>query len=84
LIIGGLVSGMAGKRFNLYVHGRLHRVSRRRLEGLVAKVGGRLVRKPGPLLNLVALGHATARATLGALPPIKLPAGVPTDVPIIS
>jgi tetratricopeptide (TPR) repeat protein len=75
---------MAGKRFNLYVHGRLHRVSRRRLEGLVAKVGGRLVRKPGPLLNLVALGHATARATLGALPPIKLPAGVPTDVPIIS
>ena len=75
---------MAAEPFSLYVHGRLHGVTRGRLTHAVAAVGGRLLRVPSSRCDLVALGHGTAFVALVQAPPIALPAGIPPSAQIIS
>lgn len=70
---------MTEERFCLYVYGRLHGLSRARLEAAVASIGGRLLRTPSPRATLVAIGHSTAMVALIEAPPIALPFGLSTD-----
>jgi tetratricopeptide (TPR) repeat protein len=60
----------------VFVFGRLHGVTRRRLEQLIGARGGRLASKPNTRVTLIAIGHS---ATGSVLPDgrILLPAGLP-------
>src|SRR3954469_18936374 len=75
---------MVVRPLSLYVFGRLRGVTRQRLSGLVAAAGGRLIRRPGPTVNLVAVGHGTALSGLAEGRLISLPSGLPATAPTIS
>lgn len=70
--------------FTLYVHGRLHGVTRKRLGAAVAQAGGRLVASPSSRVTLVAVGHSTAMVGLIEAPPIALPAGLSAGAELLS
>jgi tetratricopeptide (TPR) repeat protein len=74
-------SPLAGQ--TLFLVGRIHGVTRRRLDALVRQRGGKLVGKPSNRITLIAVGHSAAAQ---ALPDgrIRMPTGLPTAVPLIS
>jgi tetratricopeptide (TPR) repeat protein len=67
----------------LFLYGRVHGVTRRRLDQLVRLRGGRLVNKPTPRVTLIALAHSVAS---NALPDgrVSLPAGLPGSAAMLS
>ena len=67
----------------IFLVGRVHGVTRRRLEQLVRARGGKLVRTPSPRITLIAFGHS---ATSNALPDgrLRLPAGLPDAAAMVS
>ena len=67
----------------IFLVGRVHGVTRRRLEQLVRARGGKLVRTPSPRITLIAFGHS---ATSNALPDgrLRLPAGLPDTAAMVS
>jgi tetratricopeptide (TPR) repeat protein len=75
---------MAGGRFCLFIVGRLQGLTRRRLAGLVAGAGGRLVREPSSRVDLVVVGHGSASVCLKNAPPVELPEGVPGGAELVS
>lgn len=74
----------AGARLRLYVHGRLHGLTRQRLEGAVTRAGGRLLRRASPRATLVGLGHGSARVVLAGGPLPALPAALPPCAQVVS
>ena len=68
----------------IVVAGRLHGVTRQRLDQLVRARGGRLASKPGPKVTVVAIGHTAASSA--ALPDgtLRLPAGSPKAAMLMS
>ena len=73
-----------GRPSSLYLFGRLGGVTRDRLANAARTAGWRLVRRPGPGVALVAVGHGTAAPALDRAPPVALPAGLPAAVPVVS
>jgi tetratricopeptide (TPR) repeat protein len=67
----------------LFLYGRVHGVTRRRLDQLVRSRGGRLVSKPTARVTLIALAHSAA---CKALPDgyVSLPAGLPSTATMLS
>src|SRR5215468_8007588 len=67
----------------LFLSGRIHGVTRRRLEHLVRQRGGKLATKPGARVTLIAVGHSAAA---NVLPDgrIRLPTGLPDTAALIS
>ena len=67
----------------IFLVGRVHGVTRRRLEQLVRARGGKLVRAPSPRITLIAFGHS---ATSNALADgrLRLPAGLPDTAAMVS
>jgi tetratricopeptide (TPR) repeat protein len=67
----------------LFLSGRLHGLTRRRLDQLVRMRGGRVVGKPTARVTLIAVGHSAAS---NALPDgrIRLPTGLPESAAMIS
>jgi tetratricopeptide (TPR) repeat protein len=67
----------------LFLIGRVHGLTRRRLEQLVRARGGRLAAKPGGKVTLVAFGNSAAAL---ALPDgrLRLPAGLPATAAMMS
>lgn len=63
--------------------GRLHGVTRRRLDALVRARGGRLVARATARTSIVAVGHSAA-AAVGLDGRLKLPAGLPAAVRLVS
>jgi tetratricopeptide (TPR) repeat protein len=67
----------------LFLVGRVHGVTRRRLEQLVRGRGGRVTAKPTARVTVIAVGHtAAAKALPDGL--IRLPAGLPESAAMIS
>jgi tetratricopeptide (TPR) repeat protein len=75
---------MAVDSFRLYIFGRLHGVTRERLSRAADDLGGRLVRRPGARVTLVALGCRSAPAALGEGTVVVLPMGLSRDVEVVS
>jgi tetratricopeptide (TPR) repeat protein len=75
---------MGPEKFHLHVVGRLRGVTRQRLAALTAAAGGRLVRQPGPRVDLVCLAHGTAAELLRDGPALRLPDGVPAAALVVS
>lgn len=67
----------------LFISGRVHGVTRRRLEQLARLRGGKLVNKPTSRVTMIALAHSAAS---NALPDgcVRLPAGLPESAAMIS
>ena len=67
----------------LFLYGRVHGVTRRRLDQLVGLRGGRLVSKPTARVTLIALAHSAASK---ALPDgyVSLAAGLPASATMLS
>jgi len=67
----------------LFLSGRIHGVTRRRLEHLVRQRGGKLATKPGARVTLIAVAHSAAA---NVLPDgrIRLPTGLPDTAALIS
>jgi tetratricopeptide (TPR) repeat protein len=67
----------------LFLVGRVHGVTRRRLEQLVRMRGGRLVGKPSARITIIAVGHSAAS---NVLPDgrVRMPAGLPASAAMIS
>lgn len=67
----------------LFLVGRLHGVTRRRLDQLVRVRGAKLASKPGARITVIAVGHSAAS---DALPDgrVRMPAGLPVAAPMIS
>jgi tetratricopeptide (TPR) repeat protein len=67
----------------IFLLGRVHGVTRRRLEQLVSARGGKLVHKPNARVTLIALGHSAAS---NALPDgrLRLPAGLSDATAMVS
>src|SRR6266436_2649320 len=59
----------------LFVFGRVHGVTRRRLDQLVRTRGGRLVKKPTARVTLIALAHSAAS--------YALPDGLPSSAALL-
>ena len=67
----------------LYLFGRAQGVTRRRLEQLVQRSGGKLAGKPAARVTIIALGHSsTAKVQPDGL--IRLPSGLPASAAMIS
>lgn len=68
---------------HVFLVGRLHGLTRARIEHLLAAGGGRLVRKPSARVNVVVLGHTASSQVLddGTL---RLPAGLPRSAVLVS
>jgi tetratricopeptide (TPR) repeat protein len=75
---------MVGEPLSLYVVGRLRGVTRKRLVGALATAGGRLVRRPGARITLVALAHSSAPACLVGPSGLELPKALPGSVELVS
>ena len=67
----------------LFLSGRVHGLTRRRLEQLVRSSGGKLATKPNARVTIIAVGHSAASSVLpdGR---IRLPAGLPESAVLIS
>jgi tetratricopeptide (TPR) repeat protein len=67
----------------LYLFGRFHGLTRRRLDQLIRTRGGRLALKPGPRVTGIAFGHSSVA---NVLPDgqIRMPAGLPSDAELLS
>jgi tetratricopeptide (TPR) repeat protein len=67
----------------LFLVGRVHGVTRRRLDRLVRLRGGRLVNKPSTRVTIIAVGHSAAS---NVLPDgrVRMPAGLPASAEMIS
>ncbi len=67
----------------LFLVGRVHGVTRRRLEQLVRLRGAKLASKPTTRVTLIAVGHSAAS---DALPDgrVRMPAGLPTTAAMVS
>src|SRR5688500_7114181 len=67
----------------LFLVGRMHGVTRRRLDQLVRLRGAKLAGKPGTRVTVIAVGHSAAS---DALPDgrVRMPAGLPSSAPLIS
>jgi tetratricopeptide (TPR) repeat protein len=67
----------------LFLLGRVHGVTRRRLDQLVRLRGGKLTNKPTSRITLIAVAHSAAAH---ALPDghLRMPAGLPTTAALIS
>lgn len=67
----------------LFLVGRVHGVTRRRLDQLVRLRGGKLVRKPTSRVTIIAAGHSAAS---NVLPDgrVRMPAGLPASAAMIS
>lgn len=67
----------------LFLVGRMHGVTRRRLEQLVRLRGAKLAGKPSARVTVIAVGHSAAS---DALPGgrVRMPTGLPTNAPLIS
>lgn len=76
-----LANVLAGQ--TLFLSGRVHGLTRRRLDGLVRLRGGKLASKPSARVTLIAVGHSAAS---NVLPDgrIRLPAGLPESATMIS
>jgi tetratricopeptide (TPR) repeat protein len=74
-------SPLAGQ--TLFLVGRLHGVTRRRLDQLVRIRGAKLAGKPTARVTVIAVGHSAAS---DALPDgrVRMPAGLPLAAPMIS
>jgi tetratricopeptide (TPR) repeat protein len=70
-------------RQTLFIVGRVHGVTRRRLDQLVRARGGRLAARPTARVTTIAFGHSAAANVLsdGRL---RLPAGLPASAAMIS
>jgi tetratricopeptide (TPR) repeat protein len=85
MIVGGESSAtnsrLAGQ--TLFLVGRLHGVTRRRLDQLVRIRGAKLASKPSARVTLIAVGHSAASDALvdGR---VRMPAGLPLAAPMIS
>jgi tetratricopeptide (TPR) repeat protein len=75
---------MEAPTFCLHTIGRVHGVTRRRLEQACRRAGGRVVNRPSRKVDRVAIGEGSARTILaqGARP--TLPAGLRADVALVS
>jgi tetratricopeptide (TPR) repeat protein len=73
-------AGLGGH--TLFLVGRLHGLTRRRLEQLVRARGGKLALRPTPKVTLIAFGNSAAAI---ALPDgrLRLPTGLPPGLPLI-
>src|SRR5829696_4361054 len=71
-------------KFCLLVVGRLHGLTRKRLRAVVEQVGGELVGRPSPRVDLVAVAHGSAQMVLQAAPPLALPNGLDGGITLIS
>jgi tetratricopeptide (TPR) repeat protein len=71
---------LAGQTIQLV--GRIHGVTRQRLEQLVRTRGGKLATRPGPRVTMVAFGHSAAAQALDD-GRVKLPPGVPAKATLI-
>jgi tetratricopeptide (TPR) repeat protein len=69
---------------HLFIHGRLHGVTRRRIAALVERAGGVLSPRPTGRTTHVVLGHITAAVALVSAPPIAVPDGAPSGVQWLS
>jgi tetratricopeptide (TPR) repeat protein len=83
MIAGGQSSAtglLAGQ--TLFLVGRVHGVTRRRLEQLVRLRGAKLATKPSTRVTVIAVGHSAAS---DALPDgrVRMPTGLPADAPLI-
>jgi tetratricopeptide (TPR) repeat protein len=67
----------------LFILGRVQGLTRRRLDQLAARAGGKLVVKPSSKVTLIALGHS-AKDNVLADGRIRLPSSLPDDAPLIS
>ena len=67
----------------LFLLGRVHGVTRRRLEQLVRLRGGKLTNKPSSRITIIAVAHSAAAH---ALPDghLRMPAGLPATAALIS
>ena len=67
----------------LFLVGRMHGVTRRRLEQLVRLREAKLASKPGARVTVIAVGHSAAS---DALPDgrVRMPTGLPNNAPLIS
>src|ERR687887_2923422 len=74
-------SPLAGQ--TLFLVGRAHGVTRRRLDQLVRARGGKLVGKPSARTTTIAVGHSAASAVLpdGR---VRMPVGLPASAVMIS
>jgi hypothetical protein len=70
--------------FRLYLYGRVRGVTRDRIARAVEAAGGRLVRRPGSRVDIVALGASSALVALADAPPIRLPEGIPPTTHLVS
>jgi tetratricopeptide (TPR) repeat protein len=75
-----------GRAQNLcvYVRGRLHGVTRKRLAALVAATGGRLAARADGRVNLMCFAHSTVATSLREGTSIDLPSKIGGDCRIIS
>ena len=67
----------------LFLVGRMHGVTRRRLDQLVRHRGAKLATKPSARVTVIAVAHSAASDVLpdGR---VRLPTGLPTSAPLIS
>jgi Tfp pilus assembly protein PilF len=77
----GDVKALAGQ--NLFVFGRIHGLTRKRLDQLVRAHGGRVAQKPTARITTIALGHSAASNVL-ADGRVRLAAGLPEKAELIS
>jgi tetratricopeptide (TPR) repeat protein len=62
---------------SLFIHGRLHGVTRRRVADLVEKAGGVLTARPTGRTTHIVVGHVTAAIALVTAPPVIFPDAIP-------
>ncbi|HET6224038.1 MAG TPA: tetratricopeptide repeat protein [Dongiaceae bacterium] len=67
----------------LFLVGRVHGVTRRRLDQLVHLRGGKLVNKPSTRVTIIAVGHSAASNALSD-GRVRMPAGLPAPAAMIS
>src|SRR4029453_8242318 len=82
MIASGEPTGpLAGQ--TLFLVGRMHGVTRRRLDQLVRLRGAKLATKPSTRVTVIAVGHSAAS---DALPDgrVRMPTGLPGNAPLIS
>ena len=82
MIASGEPTGpLAGQ--TLFLVGRMHGVTRRRLDQLVRHRGAKLATKPSARVTVIAVGHSAAS---DALPDgrVRMPTGLPGNAPLIS
>lgn len=67
----------------LFLVGRVHGVTRRRLDQLVRLRGGKLVTRPTPRVTTIAVGHSAASHALSD-GQVHMPSGLPVSAAMIS